>query len=124
MRQDPKKEDLKFVEQMDNGETSIKYNKELTQADLVYKNDKGEPMGIPFEWNDRDCLKQVSESIENSIQSMKDNIDDAKVFSRSMSTIESLVDVIKLHLSKDDLFIIREPAISKHEKYLKNIGAE
>jgi len=124
MRQDPTKEDLKFVEQMDNGETSIKYNKEFTQADLVYKNDKGEPMGIPLEWSDRDCLKQVSEGIENSIQSMKDNIDDAKVFSRSMSTIESLVDVIKLHLSKDDLFIIREPAKSNYEKYLKNIGAE
>ena len=39
MRENPTKEDLKFVEQMGNGETSIKYNKELTQADLVYKND-------------------------------------------------------------------------------------
>ena len=30
MRGNPTKEDLKFVEQMGNGETSIKYNKELT----------------------------------------------------------------------------------------------
>ena len=124
MRENPTKEDLKFVEQMGNGETSIKYNKELTQADLVYKNDKGEPMGIPFEWNDRDCLKVVSKDIENAIQSIKDNISDAKVFSKNMSIIETVVDVIKLHMSKDDLFIIREPAKSNYEKYLKNIGAE
>ena len=124
MRENPTKEDLKFVEQMGNGETSIKYNKELTQADLVYKNDEGKPMGIPFEWNDRDCLKVVSEDIENAIQSIKDNISDAKVFSKIMSIIETVVDVIKLHMSKDDLFIIREPAKSNYEKYLKNIGAE
>ena len=55
---------------------------------------------------------------------MKDNIDDAKVFSKSMSTIEGLVDVIKLHLSKEDLFILREPAKSNYKKYLKNIGAK
>tara|TARA_R100001143_G_C3247806_1_gene82105 strand:+ start:47 stop:421 length:375 start_codon:yes stop_codon:yes gene_type:complete len=124
MRQNPTKKDLKFVEQMDNGETSIKYNESFTQADLVYKNDEGEPMGIPLEWSDRDCLKEISENIKNAIQSMKDDMSDAKVFSKNMTTIESLVDVIKLHMSKDDLFIIREPAKSNHEKYLKNIGAE
>ena len=123
MRQDPTKKDLKFIEQMGNGETSIKYNESFTQADLIYK-DEEKSLGIPLEWSDRDCLKEVSEDIENAIQSMKDNIDDAKVFSKSMSTIEGLVDVIKLHLSKDDLFILREPAKSNYEKYLKNIGAE
>ena len=41
-----------------------------------------------------------------------------------MSIIETVVDVIKLHMSKDDLFIIREPAKSNYEKYLKNIGAK
>ena len=123
MRQNPTKEDLKFIEQMGKGETSIKYNESFTQADLIYK-DEGKSLGIPLEWSDRDCLKEVSEDIENAIQSMKDNIDDAKVFSKSMSTIEGLVDVIKLHLSKDDLFILKEPAKSNYEKYLKNIGAK
>ena len=123
MRQNPTKEDLKFIEQMGKGETSIKYNESFTQAALIYK-DEGKSLGIPLEWSDRDCLKEVSEDIENAIQSMKDNIDDAIVFSKSMSTIEGLVDVIKLHLSKDDLFILREPAKSNYEKYLKNIGAK
>ena len=82
MRENPTKEDLKFVEQMGNGETSIKYNKEFTQADLVYKNDKGEPMGIPFEWNDKDCLKVVSKDIENAIQSIKEMLNRKKKFGK------------------------------------------
>ena len=117
MKDKPTKEDLAFAEQMDIGETQIQYNKDYTTANLVYKRAKDTCMGIPLEWSDKDCLKTVSEDIENAIKHIKENIDDN--FAEGMSTIENIPDIIKLHMSKDDLFIIRDPAKKNYEKYLK-----
>ena len=117
MKDKPTKEDLAFVEQMGVGETQIQYNKDYTTANLVYKRAEDNHMGIPLEWSDKDCLKTVSEDIENAIKHIKENIDDN--FAEGMSTIENIPDIIKLHMSKDDLFIIRDPAKKNYEKYLK-----
>tara|TARA_R100001244_G_C5127262_1_gene124922 strand:- start:281 stop:646 length:366 start_codon:yes stop_codon:yes gene_type:complete len=116
MKDKPTKEDLEFVNKMGVGEYKIKYNKDAT-ADLVHKRAEDDHMGIPLEWSDRDCLKTVSEDIENAIKSIKENINDN--FAEGMSTLESVPDIIKLHMSKDDLFIIRDPAKKEHEEYLK-----
>jgi hypothetical protein len=133
MREDPKPEDIKMAEEMGDGETRIKYNKNFTQADLVFKNKEGDTVGIPLEWEDRDCLKAVLGDVQGSMALIKKLFDEGKInvdkgamekWALSMSGIECACYIIKAHMSKDDLFIVREPALSDYSKYLKNIGAK
>jgi hypothetical protein len=122
------KELRKFTKKMDKGETKIKYNKDFTEADLVYKNNKGECVSFPLEWNDKDCLKRVLESIDGAVELIKKLFFEGKIsvdrdivdkWALSMTTLEGSRDTMKAHMSKDDLFIIRDPAKKNYEKYLK-----
>ena len=133
MREDPKPEDIKMSEEMGNGEARIKYNENFTYAELICKNKEGATVGIPLEWKDRDCLKAVLEDVQGSMALLRKLFDEGKInvdkssiekWALSMGGIESVCDIIKAHMSKDDLFIIREPAISDYSRYLKNIGAK
>jgi len=116
MKDKPTKEELEFVNKMGAGEHKIKYNKDGT-ASLIHKRSDDNHMGIPLEWSDRDCLKVISEDIENAIESIRENISDN--FAEGMSALEGIPDIIKLHMSKDDLWIIRDKAKKEHEEYLK-----
>ena len=127
------KEIRKFVEKMDKGETKIKYNEDLTEADLVYKNYRGEGVAFPLEWTDRDCLEIVSEQIEGAVELIRKTFKEGNIhvnpknldqWALSMGSLDGAKDTMKTHLSKYDLAIIREPALSKHKKYLKNTGQE
>jgi len=133
MREDPKPEDIKMAEDMGSGEARIKYNENFTYAELICKNKEGATVGIPLEWKDRDCLKAVLEDVQGSMALLRKLFDEGKInvdkssiekWALSMGGIESVCDIIKAHMSKDDLFIIREPAISDYSRYLKNIGAK
>ena len=127
------KEIRKFIEKMDKGETKIKYNKDLTEADLVYKNYRGESVRFPLEWTDRECLEIISEQVEGAVELIRKIFKEGDIhvnsknldsWAKSMGSLDGVNDIIKTHLSKHDLVIIREPALSKHKKYLKNIGQE
>ena len=133
MREDPKPEDINMSEEMGNREARIKYNENFTYAELVCKNKEGDTVGIPLEWKDRDCLKAVLEDVQGSMalvrklfEEGKINVDKSSIekWALSMSGIEGVCDIIEAHISKDDLFILREPALSDYSKYLKNIGAK
>jgi|TARA_R110000751_G_scaffold97698_1_gene190222 hypothetical protein len=133
MREDPKPEDIKMSKEMGNGETRIKYNSDFTEADLIFKNKEGDTVGIPLEWKDRDCLKAVLGDVEGSMALVRKLFEEGKIkvdksalekWALSMSGIECACYIIKAHMSKDDLFIVREPAKSHYSKYLKNIGAK
>ena len=133
MREDPKPEDIKMSKEMGNGETRIKYNSDFTEADLIFKNKEGDTVGIPLEWKDRDCLKAVLEEVQGCMALIRKLFDEGKInvdkksiekWAISMSGIEGISDIINAHISKDDLFIIKEPALSDYSKYLKNIGAK
>ena len=133
MREDPKPGDIKMSEEMGNGEARIKYNENFTYAELVCKNKEGDTVGIPLEWKDRDCLKAVLEDVQGSTALIKKLFEEGKInvdkssiekWALSMSGIEGVCDIIEAHISKDDLFILREPALSDYSKYLKNIGAK
>ena len=117
MVDEPTKEDLQFVNKMGAGEHKIKYNEDKT-ATLVYKNKDGQGhLGIPLEWSDRECLEAVSEDIENAIKFIKEDF--SGNFSKGMGIIEGTISTIKLHMSKDDLWIVRDKAKKEHEEYLK-----
>jgi hypothetical protein len=133
MRENPETEDIKMHKEMGNGEARIKYNNNFTYAELIFKNKEGATVGIPLEWKDRDCLKAVLEDVQGSMALVRKLFDEGKInvdkgamekWALSMSGIESVCDIIKAHMSKDDLFIVREPALSDYSKYLKNIGAK
>ena len=133
MRENPETEDIKMHKEMGNGEARIKYNNNFTYAELIFKNKEGATVGIPLEWKDRDCLKAVLEDVQGSMALVRKLFDEGKInvdkgamekWALSMSGIESVCDIIKAHMSKDDLFIVREPAKSHYGKYLKNIGAK
>jgi len=133
MRKHPGKKDIKISKEMDNGEARIKYNENFTYAELICKNEQGYSVGIPLEWKDRDCLKAVLEEVQASMAGIRKLFDEGKInvdkksiekWAISMSGIEGISDIIKAHMSKDDLFIIREPALSDYSRYLKNIGAK
>ena len=134
MREDPKPGDIKMSEEMDNGEARIKYNENFTYAELICKNKEGSgTVGIPLEWKDRDCLKAVLEDVQGSMALVRKLFDEGKInvdkksiekWAISMSGIEGACDIIEAHISKDDLFILREPALSDYSRYLKNIGAK
>ena len=128
MREDPKPEDIKMSKEMGNGETRIKYNSDFTEADLIFKNKEGDTVGIPLEWKDRDCLKAVLGDVEGSMALVRKLFEEGKIkvdkssiekWALSMSGIESVCDIIKAHMSKDDLFIVREPALSALLKIFK-----
>ena len=117
MRDKPTKEELEFINKMDAGEHKIKYNKDGT-ASLIHKRSDDDIGLIPLEWSDRDCLKVISEDIENAIESIRENFSDN--FAEGMSTLEVIPDIIKLHISKDDLWNIGgDKAKKEHEEYLK-----
>ena len=117
MKDKPTKEELEFVNKMGVGEYKIKYNKDGT-ANLVHKRAEDDHMGIPLEWSDRDCLTTVSKDIKNAIESIRENISDN--FAEGMSTLEVIPDIIKLHISKDDLWNIGgDKSKKEHEEYLK-----
>ena len=127
------KEIRKFVEKMDKGETKIKYNKDLTEADLVYKNHRGESVRFPLEWTDRECLEMMSEQVEGAVELIRKIYNEGDIYvnsknleswAKSMGSLDGVSEIVKTHLSKNDLVIIREPALSKHRKYLKNTGQE
>jgi len=133
MRKHPGKKDIKISKEMDNGEARIRYNENFTYAELICKNEQGHSVGIPLEWKDRDCLKAVLEEVQASIAEIRKLFDEGKInvdkksiekWAISMSGIEGIGDIINAHISKDDLFIIREPALSDYSRYLKNIGAK
>ena len=118
----------KFADKMDKGETQIKYDKDFTEANLVYKSYEGDTIHFPLEWSDKDCLKQILEDMDPSLEMIKKlffegniNIDRDIVdkWADAMTTFEGLRDTIRAHLSKDDLVIIRDPAKKNYEKYLK-----
>tara|TARA_R110000824_G_scaffold264128_1_gene452942 strand:- start:501 stop:902 length:402 start_codon:yes stop_codon:yes gene_type:complete len=133
MREDPKPEDIKMSEEMGNGEARIKYNENFTYAELICKNKEGDTVGIPLEWTDRDCLKAVLEDVQGAIALVRKLFEEGKIkvnksaiekWALSMNGIEGACGIIEAHMSKDDLFILREPALSDYSKYLKNLGAK
>jgi|TARA_R110000796_G_scaffold138601_1_gene254729 hypothetical protein len=133
MRKHPGKKDIKISKEMDNGEARIKYNENFTYAELICKSKQGYTVGIPLEWKDRDCLKAVLEEVQGCMALIRKLFDEGKInvdkksiekWAVSMSGIEGACDIINAHMSKDDLFIIREPALSDYSRYLKNIGAK
>ncbi len=81
-----------------------------------------------MEWNDKDCLKRVLESIDGAVELIKKLFFEGKIsvdrdivdkWALSMTTLEGSRDTMKAHMSKDDLVIIRDPAKKNYEKYLK-----